>query len=209
MALIKCPECGNEVSDKANVCPKCGYPISEISINSSEKLLGVSVNDSIVLYFNEKILEIEQYGNCLVKDCFENFKIMDIEKNSKPAYLISHSSLVRPVVISRSSNIEKLSQLKSYLEKHSDKKVMPVSVIGKKNKNQIVCPKCKSINIAYMGTEVIGAREAKTKTETSLNLNPLKPFTLFNQKVKVVKKGCRGYEEDRWHCKECGNIFNK
>ena len=27
MALIKCPECGNEVSDKALSCPKCGFPI--------------------------------------------------------------------------------------------------------------------------------------------------------------------------------------
>ena len=27
MALIKCPECGAEVSDKAEACPKCGYPI--------------------------------------------------------------------------------------------------------------------------------------------------------------------------------------
>lgn len=28
MALIRCPECGNGVSDKANFCPNCGYPIS-------------------------------------------------------------------------------------------------------------------------------------------------------------------------------------
>jgi ribosomal protein L7/L12 len=26
MALIKCPECGNEISDQAAACPKCGYP---------------------------------------------------------------------------------------------------------------------------------------------------------------------------------------
>jgi len=26
MALIKCPECGTEVSDKAKQCPKCAYP---------------------------------------------------------------------------------------------------------------------------------------------------------------------------------------
>lgn len=25
MALIKCPECGKEVSDKASACPNCGY----------------------------------------------------------------------------------------------------------------------------------------------------------------------------------------
>lgn len=29
MALIKCPECGKEISDKASVCVNCGYPISE------------------------------------------------------------------------------------------------------------------------------------------------------------------------------------
>lgn len=28
MALIKCPECGREISDKAAYCPYCGFPIS-------------------------------------------------------------------------------------------------------------------------------------------------------------------------------------
>ena len=28
MALIKCPECGKEISDKATNCPNCGYPTS-------------------------------------------------------------------------------------------------------------------------------------------------------------------------------------
>ena len=27
MALIKCPECGKQVSDKAQSCPNCGYPL--------------------------------------------------------------------------------------------------------------------------------------------------------------------------------------
>lgn len=29
MSLIKCPECGKEVSDKADFCIGCGYPIKE------------------------------------------------------------------------------------------------------------------------------------------------------------------------------------
>ena len=29
MALIKCPECGKEISDKANVCIHCGFPLNE------------------------------------------------------------------------------------------------------------------------------------------------------------------------------------
>ena len=27
MALITCPECGQSVSDHADACPKCGYPV--------------------------------------------------------------------------------------------------------------------------------------------------------------------------------------
>lgn len=30
MALIKCPECGKEVSDRATACINCGYPLKEI-----------------------------------------------------------------------------------------------------------------------------------------------------------------------------------
>lgn len=27
MAMIKCPDCGKDVSDKAKACPECGCPI--------------------------------------------------------------------------------------------------------------------------------------------------------------------------------------
>ncbi|MEE1315341.1 MAG: zinc ribbon domain-containing protein [Faecalimonas sp.] len=28
MSMINCPECNKEISDKALVCPNCGYPLS-------------------------------------------------------------------------------------------------------------------------------------------------------------------------------------
>lgn len=31
MSLIKCPECGKEISDKAPACPNCGCPQSEFN----------------------------------------------------------------------------------------------------------------------------------------------------------------------------------
>ena len=34
MALIKCPECGHQVSDKANACPNCGCPIIQATNQS-------------------------------------------------------------------------------------------------------------------------------------------------------------------------------
>lgn len=33
MALIKCPECSTEVSDQADACPKCAYPIAKPAAN--------------------------------------------------------------------------------------------------------------------------------------------------------------------------------
>lgn len=42
MALINCPECSNEVSDKAKACPKCGLPLTwdkklEAKLKAKEK----------------------------------------------------------------------------------------------------------------------------------------------------------------------------
>lgn len=39
MALIKCPECGNDISSSALSCPKCGYPIaSKVKNNTNDEL---------------------------------------------------------------------------------------------------------------------------------------------------------------------------
>ena len=46
MALIKCPECGREVSDRAGVCPNCAFPLNSlrtdgvVSIKTPNNLLG-------------------------------------------------------------------------------------------------------------------------------------------------------------------------
>ena len=37
MALIKCPECGREVSDKATACPNCGYALNKSNGNIAPK----------------------------------------------------------------------------------------------------------------------------------------------------------------------------
>lgn len=37
MALVKCKECGKKVSNKADVCVECGYPLSK-NKNGSEEI---------------------------------------------------------------------------------------------------------------------------------------------------------------------------
>ena len=35
MALIKCPECGKQISNQASACPNCGYPIKGVNTNTA------------------------------------------------------------------------------------------------------------------------------------------------------------------------------
>lgn len=39
MALITCPECGNQVSDKARTCPQCGFTAKETLLDKTQKRL--------------------------------------------------------------------------------------------------------------------------------------------------------------------------
>lgn len=48
MALIKCSECGKEVSDKANACPNCGAPIKEDEIKKEIKA-GINMTKKLAI----------------------------------------------------------------------------------------------------------------------------------------------------------------
>ena len=37
MALINCPECGHQISDKAISCPQCGYPLKDTNLSLNEQ----------------------------------------------------------------------------------------------------------------------------------------------------------------------------
>lgn len=47
MSLIICPECGKQISDKANQCVNCGFPIGEQKTNleSNNKLYSLLLTD--------------------------------------------------------------------------------------------------------------------------------------------------------------------
>jgi len=46
MALIECNECGNQVSDKATSCPKCGAPINNSTLVSERQPIIVTAPKS-------------------------------------------------------------------------------------------------------------------------------------------------------------------
>lgn len=56
MALVKCKECGKDVSDKAKTCPNCGADIRMQQLSTIQKigylLLFVIIVSAVVMLFN-------------------------------------------------------------------------------------------------------------------------------------------------------------
>lgn len=50
MALIKCPECGKEISDKAPSCPNCGCPVSAIPFQTLPSEVDIPENTTPVTF---------------------------------------------------------------------------------------------------------------------------------------------------------------
>lgn len=52
MPLINCPECNKEISDKADSCPNCGFPIDEIKKNivneEFKQDMSISKNNNVI-----------------------------------------------------------------------------------------------------------------------------------------------------------------
>lgn len=119
MALIKCPECGKEISDKSDNCIHCGFPLTKTK-NKICVINGKEYDLSFVLDFykdhpDEKVKLIGTFRritNCGLKDAKD---VIDkiLETNEIPKVLI-------------------LKQQESSKPKEES------------NKNQIHCPKCNS-----------------------------------------------------------------
>lgn len=63
MALIKCPECNNSISDQADTCPKCGYELKKKSNGFSPKsgkdykiyfVIGLVIGVCLLFYMIDK-----------------------------------------------------------------------------------------------------------------------------------------------------------
>lgn len=59
MALIKCSECGREISDKAEACPGCGAPVSVTVKQQSQVVTDVHYNRSTDTFRGTMVLMVK------------------------------------------------------------------------------------------------------------------------------------------------------
>lgn len=240
MPLIKCPECGREISDKAESCPGCGCPSSEWKKSSSNEVMIEVDNPEKAernYVFGKYGIRIEKVNGWFI--AFENDSIKCECSDSVPyiSNIISERGEdtysfwtpgMNPVIRFIPENEEEkkifqqlfFQEIQNYLSgnkekiqiKYPEQKIEAKPIIKKEpeiSPYALRCPSCKSINLQVVSQEIRGAREAKTKTTTSLNLNPLNPFTLLNHKEKVVKKARPGSIYVKWRCVDCGHMFER
>lgn len=133
MALIKCPECGKEFSDKAQACPNCGCPTSEAK-NQELKQEEIKedpefelqlendyslkiVSDTVKLFYqNGFILESDVRGFVLNWLSEEE----DLGRNQLKV-VFSHPGYKKPMKLSVSNTSERYEKAKYFAENVAEK----------------------------------------------------------------------------------------
>lgn len=135
MALIKCPECGKDISDKTKQCIHCGFPLETMNINKkctiSEKEYDLSSTIEFVDSgkYKDAFLKLKDTTGLSIKNCLN---IIDFIRNNP-------------------GTVPEIYQVNSYTEEdeiNAYKSLLSMkNKIQTKSKKQIVCPKCNSNSI--------------------------------------------------------------
>lgn len=163
MALIKCPECNGQVSDKADVCIHCGYPLKEIKCNGDVK------TDKSCYIYDYVNLDEKKQSKYLNRDCWI-LVVNDVDNNLKEnlyielydenkillgtarVNLVQKNESLAKIYIWKIDNVsfEKLSQIKiidkDVINKREEQ-IRRANSINYSVLNQVKCPKCGSTQI--------------------------------------------------------------
>lgn len=145
MALITCPECGKEISDKAAACPNCGCPADEM--RKEQK-------NPIDEKFDKEFIDIyNEYAKCSVlwvdkKRREALSERMGIDKKTAQKMLDDYRSELRA----------------KYYEEHPEK-MTTQEFVDDFNRRQAErkipkCPRCKSTSISYTTKQLSLGRAA-------------------------------------------------
>lgn len=106
MALVSCPECTKQISDKAETCPNCGFPIkleTELNIVKQKKQLEDDLDaarrmqqkqhDDNLIKARETELGVEAFYDELTKKTLELYKSHSDKGASKEDWAVQYTAL--------------------------------------------------------------------------------------------------------------------
>lgn len=79
MPLVKCPDCGKEISSRAEACPFCGCPINEETLKETENTYAVNDEPSYIEDFSSKATALAKGALSKVKEVSSYKKVGALE----------------------------------------------------------------------------------------------------------------------------------
>lgn len=153
MALIKCPECNKEVSDKAVVCIHCGYPLQELIGEDN-----LDLKNS--LYFKLRLMNMDDDGaSVVIITCkITGLRVPEastlVEKNYSPILIAGLSmedaekikSIFQENGVDVAIEPDNESAQKTILSLDDDNQMKAINYsIPKQDDNDFLfCPRCRS-----------------------------------------------------------------
>lgn len=142
MALIRCPECGKEISDKSKACIHCGFPLDKIvsDENSLYKISLISYPQSNKIAIIKTLRNFTGFDLAEVKNMSESLPVVIKKAISK-----KECELIREYMLSNGAETLVERDLEST---EKDTSLENINIPQPSDINKIVCPKCGSVAIA-------------------------------------------------------------
>lgn len=177
MALINCPECNKEISDKALSCPNCGFPL-EKEVDKNKNSSGMNLCPKCGKFYCNK----EYCPDCGTKmiDCRlteeEDFAMIgDLPRRKQ------WEQQMREKYVIGSPEFDEVLYNKRLQEEKAEEDYY-ASIPTKPSEPKVTCPYCKSTNTKKISSMAKAANIAM--------------FGIFGNKRKY-----------QWHCNKCGSDF--
>ena len=146
--LIKCPECGREISDKAVSCPGCGYPINNKEEEKRSEI-DVLLDELYQKYPKDRVMAMKELREATGLDASTAFDAIYIKYDGKTM---------------REQDAERKARNKESKKiAHENMKNALYVLSGRcKTPKTVCCPKCGSTSISYqnkrlsLGRAVVG-----------------------------------------------------
>ena len=107
MAIISCPECSNQVSDKATHCPHCGFSIASKTTNKQNKSKSPMIFWGMGILMVCGIIFVAANSNRSSLEC-DQFKSIQEDK-----YHIENPNSIKTLAIARDKTTQIINKLES------------------------------------------------------------------------------------------------
>lgn len=198
MALISCPECGKEISDKAPAFIHCGYPMD--AVNSLNYVNANFLNDKNEIIINYNKIDKKELLQIMEKTGYSKIQSISLLKEQTGLSLTECKELFNPLYEEYNKSIDKKYSVTKLPE--SQRKCNNCNSIFVSNAH--TCPSCKSSNTSFFqSVQTASPKSIKCPTCSSTNITKISGA---NKAGSVALFGIfsMGHISKTFKCNNCG-----